>query len=214
MLSSIRDRACGSVMSNGPLICSSLDTLTRRYIMQSHWEQMPIRVPKVSVRGLIFSHVAGRRSRRATAHAVDFAGRTRLTVLQPPCLKKRGKLRAENQHRPPVVTGWQAPFDPFAHGVAMNMEETGDLFHRVGAVSLDEPMIGVSHGLRGVELTGPRYRPLYAVWRSVSRVTTKARISSSDLPANPRRVEGRDFAGGPTHGARTKAHKAWATALG
>lgn len=96
---------------------------------------------------LIVSHAAGRRSGGATADTVELTWRARLPILRPPRVKELGEIAPQDQNWSLVVARRQAPLDPLAHGVPVNAEASGDLFHRVAAVGLDEPVIRVAHGL-------------------------------------------------------------------
>jgi len=66
---------------------------------------------------------------------------TWLLVFLPTTPKELGKVMTENQHRASLIGGWKSCLDPFAHGVFMNAEQAGNLFHHVRAVNFYEAMI-------------------------------------------------------------------------
>jgi len=53
-----------------------------------------------------------------------------------------------NQHGAFVVDGGKPILDPVAHCIFMFTEQLGDLFHRIAAVNLDEPMIRMTSSHR------------------------------------------------------------------
>ena len=54
----------------------------------------------------------------------------------------------EDQHGAFVIDGGKPILDPVAHGIFVNAEQLGDLFHRVAAVNFNESVIGVTFSHR------------------------------------------------------------------
>jgi hypothetical protein len=52
-------------------------------------------------------------------------------------------MASENEHRPLAIAGRQTSLDPLANRVAMDREQLGHLFHRVGSVDLRQPRVWV-----------------------------------------------------------------------
>jgi hypothetical protein len=80
----------------------------------------------------------------ATSDAVDFPRTTGLFVFAPTCLKKCGKVMAQNQDRVFLAANWKSSFDPPAHGILVSSEQIGGLPYRVIAVDFDEAMVGAT----------------------------------------------------------------------
>src|ERR1019366_4255501 len=95
-------------------------------------------------RGLVLRHVPPRKLRMATSNAVDFPRTTSLFVFAPTCLKKCGKIMAQNQDRVFLAADWKSSFDPPAHGILVSAEQIGGVPYRVIAVDFDTAMVGAT----------------------------------------------------------------------
>jgi hypothetical protein len=93
---------------------------------------------------LAIGHIPVRILRGTASNTVNFAGLACPLVLQPARLNEVGKMPAEDQQGPLLVNDRQPPFDPFAHGIPVNPKQTGDIFHRIGTVNFDKPVIGLA----------------------------------------------------------------------
>jgi hypothetical protein len=93
-------------------------------------------------RGSVIGYVPPRNLRMATSDAVDFPRTTRLFVLAPTCLKKCGKIMAQNQDRVFLAADWKSSFDPPAHGILVSAEQIGGVPYRVITVDFDTAMVG------------------------------------------------------------------------
>jgi hypothetical protein len=101
--------------------------------------QIAIRFPSVSVTGLYST--TGRRLRCAASDAIEFTRLTRPLVFNPTCLKEGSKVSPEYQKGSRLIAGRESMLDPLPHGVPVNAEQTGDLFHCVVAMDFYESII-------------------------------------------------------------------------
>jgi hypothetical protein len=79
---------------------------------------------------------------RAAAEAVELSCLARLLVPCPTSLKECGKVIPQNQQRALSVAGRESCLHLCAHGIFVDTEQAGDLFHRVAAVDFDLAVVG------------------------------------------------------------------------
>lgn len=80
----------------------------------------------------------------ATSDAVDFPRTTSQFVFAPTCLKKCGKIRAQDQDRVFLAADWKSSFDPPADGILVSAEQIGGVAYRVIAVDFDPAVVGTT----------------------------------------------------------------------
>src|ERR1035437_1069415 len=97
----------------------------------------------------VVCHISSGPFRSMASNAIDFSRLAGPLIFRPARLEICGEIGAKNQHRTFSVTGWKPSLDPCAHGIFVDTEQAGDLFHRVAPMDFDQAVIRASLCLHG-----------------------------------------------------------------